>query len=134
MGRSLPCVQMSCSACCRETTMPLTRSEASRLARRTGMTLEQFTWSNNGVLTLLNNKATNACVFLLTDSPNHDAEGLCSVYDIRPKGCSKYPYVLDSSDKVILDQGCPYKQRFDEPTDEDAMTLLNLEERLLRGE
>ena len=46
----------------------------------------------------------------------------------------KYPYVLDPSDKVIIDQGCVYKQRFPEPTDEDAVTLLNLEERLLRGE
>ena len=134
MGRSLPCVQMSCSACCRETTMPLTKSEASRLARRTGMKLEQFTWSNNGVLTLLNNEKTKACVFLLTDSSNYDAEGICSVYDIRPKGCSKYPYVLDSSDNVIIDQGCVHKQKFPEPTEEDAMTLLNLEERLLRGE
>jgi|TARA_A100001388_G_scaffold250928_1_gene212507 Fe-S-cluster containining protein len=114
--------------------MPLTKSEASRLARRTGMKLEQFTWSNNGVLTLLNNEKTKACVFLLTDSPNYDAEGICSVYDIRPKGCSKYPYVLDSSDNVIIDQGCVHKQKFPEPTEEDAMTLLNLEERLLRGE
>ena len=134
MARSSPCIQMSCSACCRETTMQLTKSEAARLARRTGMELEQFTWSNNGVLTLLNSQTTNACVFLLTNSSNYDAEGICSVYDIRPKGCSKYPYVLDPSDKVILDQGCPYKQRFSQPTEEDAMTLLNLEERLLRGE
>jgi Fe-S-cluster containining protein len=114
--------------------MPITKSEASRLARRTGMTLEQFTWSNNGILTLLNNENTKACVFLLTDSSNKDAAGLCSVYDIRPKGCTTYPYVLDKNDQVILDLGCPFKESFPQPTEDDAMTLLNLEERLMRGE
>lgn len=134
MGRSLPCIQQSCSACCRETTMPITKSEASLLSRRTGMSLEQFSWSNNGILTLLNNENTKACVFLLTDSPNKNAEGLCSVYDIRPKGCTIYPYVLDKRDKVILDSGCTFKERFPQPTEDDAMSLLNLEERLMRGE
>ena len=134
MGRSLPCIPQSCSACCRETTMPITKSEASRLSRRTGMTLEQFSWSNNGILTLLNNEKTKACVFLLTDSSNKNAEGLCSVYDIRPKGCTTYPHVLDKNDQVILDSGCPFKERFPQPTEDDAMTLLNLEERLMRGE
>jgi Fe-S-cluster containining protein len=133
MGRSLPCIPKSCSACCRETTMPLTKSEASRLVRRTGMKLEQFTWSNNGILTLLNNETTKACVFLLTNSSDKNAEGLCSVYDIRPKGCSTYPFVLNQKDEAILDVGCPHRDSFTEPTEEDAVTLLNLEERLMRG-
>lgn len=134
MGRSLPCIQQSCSACCRETTMPITKSEASLLSRRTGMSPEQFSWSNNGILTLLNNEKTKACVFLLTDSSNKNAEGLCSVYDIRPKGCTIYPYVLDKNDKVILDSGCTFKEKFPQPSEDDAMSLLNLEERLMRGE
>ena len=114
--------------------MPLTKSEASRLARRTGMKLEQFTWTNNGILTLLNNQTTKACVFLLTDSPDKNAEGLCSVYDIRPKGCSTYPFVLNKEDQVILDVGCPHRDKFPQPTEDDAIILLNLEERLMRGE
>ena len=48
------------------------------------MALEQFTWSNNGVLTLLNSETTKACVFLLTDSLNIDAGNLFCC-DIRPK-------------------------------------------------
>ena len=65
MVKQLPCVPMGCSACCRETTMPLTISEAKRLSRRTGMAVETFTWEHNGVLTLLNDETTRACVFLL---------------------------------------------------------------------
>ena len=60
MVKQLPCVPMGCSACCRETTMPLTISEAKRLSRRTGMAVETFTWEHNGVLTLLNDETTRA--------------------------------------------------------------------------
>ena len=96
------------------------------------MPLEHFSWSNNGVLTLLNNDQTKACVFLLTDTDAFDGEGICSVYDIRPKGCRTYPYVLDENDVAILDEGCPYKNRFDKPGDDETMNLLNLEEKILR--
>mgnify|MGYP003315005881 CR=1 FL=1 len=81
--------------------MPLTRSEAARLSRRTGMKVEDFTWSNKGVLTLMNNDFTKACMFLLTDSADKFAEGICSVYEIRPKGCQMYPTVLDGSIQTV---------------------------------
>ena len=87
-----------------------------------------------GVLTLMNNDLTKACMFLLTDSAEKFAEGICSVYDIRPKGCQIYPTVLNSEDQAIIDDGCPYGSDFDTPTEEDSITLLNLEERLMRGE
>ena len=132
MARSLPCIPMGCSACCRETTMPLTRAEASLLSRRTGMSVEEFTWKNNGILTLLNNEETRACVFLLTSSSDVNAEGMCSVYEVRPKGCQIYPKVLDENDEAILDEGCPHKAMFPEPTEEDSIVLLNLEERLMQ--
>ena len=32
------------------------------------MEVDTFTWKNNGVLTLLNDETTRACVFLLTSS------------------------------------------------------------------
>ena len=132
MGRSLPCIPMGCSACCRETTMPLTKAEAAKLARRTGMAVDKFSYSNDlGILTLLNDETTRACVFLLTDSAETTAEGVCSVYDARPKGCQTYPYVLAEDDTAILDEGCPHKDQFPPPSDDDAATLLNLEERIL---
>ena len=59
--------------------MPLTKAEAALLTRRTGMAVEDFTWRNNGILTLLNDANTLACVFLLSDSADVLAEGLCSV-------------------------------------------------------
>ena len=112
--------------------MPITKAEASRLARRTGMKQDDFSVQNDGVLTLLNNADTRACVFLLTDSPHLDAEGICSVYEIRPKGCQTYPYVLNDSDAAVLDEGCPHRSQFPPPPEGMDFTLLNLEERILR--
>ena len=132
MVTQLPCIPTGCSACCRETTMPVTEAEAKRLSRRTGMQLDSFTWENNGILTLLNDEKTRACVFLLTASSDVSAEGVCSVYEVRPEGCRKYPIVLNPIDEAILDEGCPHREHFPEPSDSDAIELLNLEERLLR--
>lgn len=122
---------MGCSACCRDTTMPITRTEAAVISRRTGMNLDDFSWKNNGILTLLNSAQTEACVFLITESKDVTAPGVCSIYEFRPKGCTTYPVVLNQSDEAILDDGCPHRDRFPNPTEEDAMTLLNLEEKLL---
>ena len=112
--------------------MPITKAEAARLSRRTGMSQDDFAVNNNGVLTLLNNATTRACVFLLTDSDDINAEGLCSVYEIRPKGCQTYPYVLNANDAAVLDDGCPHRDRFPEPPEGTDMVLLNLEERIVR--
>ena len=83
-------------------------------------------------LDALNNATTRACVFLLTDSVDINAEGLCSVYEIRPKGCQTYPYVLNANDAAVLDDGCPHRDRFPEPPEGTDMVLLNLEERIVR--
>ena len=96
------------------------------------MNQDDFAVNNNGVLTLLNNATTRACVFLLTDSDDINAEGLCSVYEIRPKGCQTYPYVLNANDAAVLDDGCPHRDRFPEPPEGTDMVLLNLEERIVR--
>ena len=132
MARSLPCIPMGCSACCRETTMPITKAEASRLARRTGMKQDDFSVLNDGILTLLNNADTKACVFLLTDSADVNAEGMCSVYEIRPKGCQTYPYVLNTADAAVRDEGCPHRSQFGPPPEGMETVLLNLEERIVR--
>ena len=112
--------------------MPITKAEAARLVRRTGMRQDEFSVINDGALTLLNSAQTRACVFLLTDTADMNGEGICSVYDIRPKGCQTYPYVLNQDDEAVVDDGCPHRQSFDPPTGETATALLNLEERILR--
>jgi len=114
--------------------MPLTREEAAKISRRTGKHIETFTWENEqGVLTLLNDATTRACTFLLTDSPDLSAPGLCSIYEFRPKGCQMYPVVLNDEDRAVLDDACPHPDGFEAPGDDDAFALLNLEERMLRG-
>ena len=112
--------------------MPITKAEAARLARRTGMNQDDFSVVNDGVLTLLNNAETRACVFLLTDSADVNAEGMCSVYEIRPKGCQTYPYVLNADDVAVLDEGCLHRSQFAQPPEGTATVLLNLEERIVR--
>ena len=112
--------------------MPITKAEAARLARRTGMKEADFCVVNDGVLTLLNREETRACVFLLTSSAGADAEGLCSVYEIRPKGCQTYPYVLNDRDAAVLDEGCPHRSQFPPPPEGTDVVLLNLEERIVR--
>jgi len=130
----LPCLEMGCARCCRDTTMPISRDEAARLARRTGMAIEDFAWENEqGVLTLLNDSDTRACVFLVTESAAKDAPGLCAVHEDRPEGCRHYPFVLNDNDVAVLDEGCPFPEAFGLPGPEEAAALLNLEERMLRG-
>ncbi len=134
MANRSPCISKGCSACCRETTMPITRAEAARLSRRTGMKINQFTWENKGILTLMNNDLTKACMFLLTDSSEKYAEGICSVYDIRPRGCQIYPFVLDENDNAIIDSSCTFRDEFPKPFEDDTISLLSLEEKLMQGE
>jgi ssRNA-specific RNase YbeY (16S rRNA maturation enzyme) len=45
-------------------------------------------------------------------------------------GCTTYPIVLNEENKAILDELCLHLYGFDEPEEEDAIRLLNLEERL----
>ena len=131
MSDNSPCVRKGCSMCCRETVMPITATEASKLSRRTGLSEEQFcSVDETGVRRLLNNQETKACVFLATTSSLPTAPGVCSVYDSRPLGCRMYPVILDNDDSAILDDLCPHKSEFDIPSEEDAHRLLNFESKL----
>jgi len=118
--------------CCRETIMPITATEASRLSRRTGMAESDFCSKDElGIRRLLNSQSTKACVFLATESDLPTAPGICSVYDSRPLGCKTYPSVLNDEDIAILDDEiCPHTDEFDEPDEEVALRLLNLEAKL----
>ena len=131
MGSNSPCVEKGCSMCCRETVMPITATEASRLSRRTGLSEEQFSVKDDsGIRRLLNNQDTKACVFLATSSDLPTAPGICTVYDVRPLGCRTYPVILDEKDLAVLDDLCPHTSEFDEPTEDDALRLLNFESKL----
>ena len=44
-----------------------------------------------------------------------------------------YPVVLNEDDRAVLDEACPHPDGFEPPNEDDAMVLLNLEERMLRG-
>ena len=44
-----------------------------------------------------------------------------------------YPVVLNDEDRAVLDEGCPHPDGFESTGEDDAMVLLNLEERMLRG-
>ena len=111
--------------------MPITATEASRLARRTGLYEDQFCGRDeSGIRRLLNNQDTKACVFLATGSDLVTAPGICTVYDVRPLGCHTYPVILDEKDIAILDDLCPHTSQFDEPTEDDALRLLNFESKL----
>ena len=113
--------------------MPLTAVEASRLVRRTGMNEDQFCFvDEDGIRRLLNNDETKACVFLGTDSADKYAPGVCSVYESRPFGCKSYPIILNKKDAAILDELCPHTEEFDDPIENDAILLHNLEEKLKR--
>ena len=113
--------------------MPITAAEASRLSRRTGLSEDQIcSKDENGIRRLLNNQETKACVFLATASALPTSPGVCSVYDSRPLGCKTYPTILNEQDLAILDELCPHTDEFEEPTEDDAHRLLNLEEKLKR--
>ena len=111
--------------------MPITKTEARRLIRRSGLAEDKFSYiGDDGIRRLLNNEETKACVFLATNSSDKFAPGICTVYDGRPYGCQSYPYVLDESDKAVLDDLCPHTDEFDIPEEEHAIKLLELEEKL----
>ena len=108
--------------------MPLTKAEAAKLVRRTGMAIEKFTWKNEaGILTLLNDNTTRACVFLETDSTAEDGPGICKIHSHRPSGCRSYPVVLDLEDLVFKDELCPFGDEFPEATEEQRLALLSLD-------
>jgi hypothetical protein len=44
-----------------------------------------------------------------------------------------YPVVLNDEDHAVVDEECPHPDGFEPPSEDDAMVLLNLEERMLRG-
>ncbi len=110
-----PCLSNQCSKCCRETEMPLSKADITRLeAAGYDRTIFSKVMPDNSVR-LSNSDEFNACVFLDTDSSDLHAPGICQVWDIRPEGCRIYPLVLDDLDNPFLDELCPHRDAFPDP-------------------
>ena len=107
-----PCLEKSCSFCCRNTEMPLSPNDVLRIAEHTGQHPNEFSRDESGIRILLNDSTTSACVFLDTESNDPQAPGLCSIYENRPIGCRTYPLILDSDDAGFLDTLCPHRDEF----------------------
>jgi Fe-S-cluster containining protein len=77
---------LTCGACCRDNTVPVSVSETRRLAKRLGISSAEFE-STHLQSELDGEPAIDAhpCPFLDGNT--------CSVYDDRPKVCRGYPYV-----------------------------------------
>ena len=128
-----PCIDHGCSKCCRDTKMPLSEEDVLRISAATGSAVEEFTKplaETRGVLELANSSATDACVFLETDSRELNAPGICVIHEIRPAGCRSYPIVLDMEDLVFKDDLCPWKDEFEEPTENHRAELLRLDSQI----
>ncbi|MBO57574.1 MAG: hypothetical protein CMA77_01065 [Euryarchaeota archaeon] len=110
-----PCLSNKCSKCCRETEMPLSKSDIIRL-EAAGFNQSYFSVVMlDNTVQLKNSDEYNACIFLETDSSELDASGTCQVWDIRPEGCRIYPLVLDDSNNQFMDELCPHRDAFPEP-------------------
>lgn len=120
---STPCIEKSCSVCCHNTEMPLSPSDVLRLATRVGQHPDEFSQEADGIRILLNDPATQACVFL-------DEKGLCTVYSDRPIGCQTYPLILDAEDETFLDELCPHRADFPEAPPALLLMLRRLDEAL----
>ncbi|MBT4058928.1 MAG: YkgJ family cysteine cluster protein [Euryarchaeota archaeon] len=110
-----PCFINQCSKCCRQTEMPLLISDITRL-EAAGHDSSSFSIVlPDGSVRLANSPATQACVFLKTESPDLHAPGTCQAWDSRPEGCRIYPLVLDELDEPFLDELCPHRDQFPPP-------------------
>ena len=125
-----PCLRHGCSRCCRNTEMPISIEDATHISTQLKRPIAEFTkplTETEGVLELANNPTTMACVFLVTDSADIDAAGICSIHEIRPTGCKIYPAILDQNNKVWMDDICPHSTEFAHPTNEVREQLLVLD-------
>ena len=105
------CQKNKCHHCCIETEMLLLKSDASRISKSTGIKTSNFSFMTKENQRMLKNKTTNdekVCFFL-------EEKGRCSIYDIRPEGCTYYPIIWDLINQhAVTDDYCPYHEEFKE--------------------
>lgn len=108
-----PCVRNACTACCRDTNMPLTLADIDRLTAA-GHRLGEFSVAEADGWVRLRNLDDHRCFFL-------SAEGRCRVHDDKPEGCRLYPFILDEgSGRVFRDDFCPHRAQFRPPPGVEA--------------
>ena len=110
--------------------MPLTTEDAKRISTISGLNINDFTIKTDGVLQLVNNPKTKACVFLKTDSDEISAPGTCSIHDFRPMGCQIYPVIIDENEKIVTDEICPHRNEFTHTIDIFSELLLKLDKQI----
>jgi dCTP deaminase len=94
-----PCIERGCHQCCLETEMPLTRDDVTRLRDR-GHDPVEFMVVEDGLVFLANREGR--CYFL-------GADGRCTEYASRPRGCRLYPLILDEDlSNFVMDHLCPH--------------------------
>ena len=83
--REMDCT--TCGECCRDISVPVIEEEIGRLAKRLGITAQEFrtryvVYDESECEDFIE---AHPCPFL--------ADGKCSVYDDRPQACRDYPYI-----------------------------------------
>jgi len=97
-----PCINMNCTQCCKDTSMPLSKTDIKRI-EGLGYPCDFFVDNYDGWLQLKNRDGH--CVF-------HDGIN-CLIYEHRPEGCELYPIIFDKENNcAILDEDCPYRTKF----------------------
>ncbi len=92
----------NCHECCLETEMPLSEKDITRISDL-GFKIDEFLEEQDGFMVLRN--IENKCFFL--------KNGLCSIYEDRPEGCTYYPLIYDLEiDEFLIDDLCPHAQDF----------------------
>lgn len=87
-----------CGKCCEDTHMELSSKDIRRL-EKAGYRKEEFAQlDSEGIWRLRNSEGI--CCFLDPSSRE------CSVYELRPVGCSIYPVILNSDDVLLIDDAC----------------------------
>ncbi|MHA1977596.1 MAG: YkgJ family cysteine cluster protein [Candidatus Hodarchaeales archaeon] len=105
------CQEHNCHHCCIETEMLLLKTDAARISKETGISIPDFSFLTEDKQHMLRNKNTKGelvCFFL-------EGDGRCSIYNIRPEGCTYYPIIWDlTNHQAVSDDYCPHHKLFRE--------------------
>ncbi|PWI48095.1 zinc/iron-chelating domain-containing protein [Candidatus Heimdallarchaeota archaeon B3_Heim] len=103
------CRKHNCHYCCEETEMLLTKTDTFRISKFVGIHPSDFSFLTKDNYRMLRNKEVNGekrCFFL-------DSNGLCTIYDNRPEGCTYYPIIWDMTNhQAFSDDYCPFHKEF----------------------
>ncbi|MFC1803089.1 YkgJ family cysteine cluster protein [Thermoproteota archaeon] len=102
LNSGIPCRTQSCSKCCVNTHMPLTRIDIKRISKQ-GYRYKDFVIRRKRERYLKN---LNGRCFFLGDNG-------CNIYSHRPDGCRLYPLVYnENTSQVVIHDLCQYGNMF----------------------